>query len=143
MITHESYRDENGWLSPEDVVRSGEGYVRRDNGQPVQLGRLEKMSKSKRNTVSPTAIIERFGADTARWFVLSDSPPERDMEWTESGVAASARFGQRLYRLVQAVATQVPQNAAFAEGGRSLRQATHRSIKAVTEALENLRQMWR
>ena len=136
MITHESYRDAGGWLAPEDVVRSGEGYVRRDNGEPVQLGRSEKMSKSKRNTVSPTAIIERFGADTARWFVLSDSPPERDMEWTEAGVAASARFGQRLYRLVQNVAASVPQDAAFAEGGRSLRQATHRTIKAVTEALE-------
>lgn len=135
MITHESYRDENGWLAPEDVVRSGEGYVRRDNGGPVQLGRLEKMSKSKRNTVSPVAIIERFGADTARWFVLSDSPPERDMEWTESGVAASARFGQRLYRLVQASRARclrvplLPKVGAATSGDASHDQGRYRSAR--------------
>ena len=105
MVNHESYRDADGnWLYPEEVERRGDGAVRRDNGAPVTIGRVEKMSKSKRNTVAPVAIIERFGADTARWFVLSDSPPERDMEWTESGVAASARFLQRLFRLVRAVA---------------------------------------
>ncbi|MCQ9155920.1 leucine--tRNA ligase [Acidomonas methanolica] len=137
MITHESYRDAGGWLAPEDVEKRGDGMVRRDNGLPVTVGRSEKMSKSKRNTVSPTAIVERFGADTARWFVLSDSPPERDMEWTEAGVAAAARFGQRLFRLVAGVAARDGAASAHGPGGEELRRATHRTIAAVTEALES------
>ncbi|KXV52994.1 leucyl-tRNA synthetase, partial [Gluconobacter japonicus] len=136
MVTHESYKDASGWLYPEEVERRGEQVVRRDNGTPVQVGRSEKMSKSKRNTVSPVEIIERFGADTARWFVLSDSPPERDMEWTASGVAAAARFGQRLHRLVSAVAGADAIDSVHGAAGNDLRRVTHRTIAAVTEALE-------
>ncbi|NPD69508.1 leucine--tRNA ligase [Lichenicola cladoniae] len=140
MVNHESYRDPDGtWLHPEEIDRSSTGAVRRDNGAAVQVGRVEKMSKSKRNTVSPEAIIDRFGADTARWFVLSDSPPERDMEWTEAGVAGAARFTQRLFRLVGAVAADTHPSAApesFGEPADTLRRATHRTIAAVTEALE-------
>ena len=77
--------------------------VQRDTGEPVTVGRVEAMSKSKRNTVDPGAIIARFGADTARWFILSDNPPERDMEWTEAGVAGAFRFTQRLFRLAEAL----------------------------------------
>ena len=140
MVTHESYRDDDGtWLYPEEVERTAAGATRRDSGAPVVVGRIEKMSKSRRNTISPTAIIERFGADTARWFVLSDSPPERDMEWTEAGAAAASRFTQRLYRLVLAVADRdaaagMPDN--FSQAADTLRRATHRGIAAVTEALE-------
>jgi len=136
MVTHESYRDSSGWLYPEDVERAGDGMVRRDTGAAVTVGRSEKMSKSKRNTVSPVAIIERYGADTARWFVLSDSPPERDMEWTEAGVAASARFGQRLYRLVHAAASATGDEAGSCEAADELKRAVHRTIAAVTEALD-------
>ncbi|MBS1089243.1 leucine--tRNA ligase [Gluconobacter wancherniae] len=136
MVTHESYRDEKGWLYPEEVERRGEDVVRRDNGATVKVGRSEKMSKSKRNTVSPVAIIEKFGADTARWFVLSDSPPERDMEWTASGVAAAARFGQRVHRLVSSVAVRDAVDARHEAAGDDLRRVTHRTIAAVTEALE-------
>ena len=136
MVTHESYRDEKGWLYPEEVERRGEDVVRRDNGATVKVGRSEKMSKSKRNTVSPVAIIEKFGADTARWFVLSDSPPERDMEWTASGVAAAARFGQRVHRLVSSVAARDAVDAGHEAAGDDLRRVTHRTIAAVTEALE-------
>jgi leucyl-tRNA synthetase len=94
------------------------------------------MSKSRRNTVDPDAIIGRFGADTARWFILSDNPPERDMEWTDSGVAGASRFTQRAWRMV-AGAVLPPPGTAVAEGiARDLRRATHRSIAAVTEALE-------
>ena len=71
--------------------------MHRETGEPVVVGRVEAMSKSKRNTVDPEAIITRYGADTARWFILSDNPPERDMEWTEAGVAGGYRFTQRLY----------------------------------------------
>ncbi|MEE8657502.1 Leucine--tRNA ligase [Acetobacteraceae bacterium EV16G] len=136
MITHESYRDASGWLSPEDVRREGNRVVRRDNGAPVTIGRSEKMSKSKRNTVSPTEIIARYGADTARWFVLSDSPPERDIEWTEAGIAASHRFIQKLHRLITHIAENDAPDASHAPGGRALRQVTHRTIAAVTQAME-------
>ena len=71
------------------------------DGSPVEVGRSEKMSKSKKNVVDPTQIIETYGADTARWFMLSDSPPERDLEWTEAGVEGAWRFTQRLWRLVE------------------------------------------
>ena len=108
--------------------------------EPVTVGRIEAMSKSKRNTVDPGAIIDRYGADTARWFILSDNPPDRDMEWTESGVAGAYRFTQRLYRLAESVAAAGPITAGAADesstAGRSLRRATHRTIAAVTEALD-------
>src|ERR1700743_1151471 len=76
--------------------------------QPGTLGGVEAMSKSKRNPIDPGAIITRYGADTARWFILSDNPPDRDMEWTESGVAGAYRFTQRLYRLAEGIAAGGP-----------------------------------
>ena len=141
MVNHESYRDADGtWLYPEEVERRSNGAVRRDTGGAVTIGRVEKMSKSRRNTVAPSAIIERYGADTARWFVLSDSPPERDMEWTEAGVAGAARFGQRLFRLVATVAASGDTQAAapdiVPEAADRMRRATHRTIASVTEALD-------
>ncbi len=90
------------------------------------------MSKSRRNTVDPEAIISRYGADTARWFILSDNPPERDMEWTEAGVAGAFRFTQRLFRLVENLGPGAEGDAA-----QGLRRVTHRTIAAVTEALES------
>jgi leucyl-tRNA synthetase len=98
------------------------------------------MSKSKRKTIDPGAIIDRYGADTARWFILSDNPPERDMEWTEAGVAGAYRFTQRLYRLAESIAAgpRAPLGGEESSApARSLRRATHRTIAAVTEALES------
>ena len=140
MVTHASFRGEDGrWLYPEEVDQAADGRaVHRDTGEPVTIGRVEAMSKSKRNTVDPGAIIDRYGADTARWFILSDNPPDRDMEWTESGVAGCYRFAQRLARLAEAVGVTgddiIP--AAFSPAARDLRRATHRTIAGVTEALE-------
>jgi leucyl-tRNA synthetase len=113
----------------------------RAGGAAVTIGRVEAMSKSKRNTVDPGAIISRYGADTARWFILSDNPPERDMEWTEAGVAGAYRFTQRLFRLVEAVASGVGRASetptdSLSAPALTLRRATHRTIAAVTEALE-------
>ncbi|MCX7931245.1 MAG: leucine--tRNA ligase [Rhodovarius sp.] len=138
MVTHESYKGADGrWLYPEEVIKRPDGTaIHRDTGEPVTIGRVEAMSKSKRNTVDPGAIIDRYGADTARWFILSDNPPERDMEWSEAGVAGAARFIQRLYRLVLG-ALPLPEGAAETPASRRLRQATHRAIAAVTEALES------
>ncbi len=140
MVTHESYRSTTGpngaWLYPDEVIKQPDGSaLHRDTGDPVVIGRVEAMSKSKRNTVDPEAIIARYGADTARWFILSDNPPDRDMEWTEAGAAGAFRFTQRVYRLVDTFGDAPagePTDAA-----RALRRVTHRTIAAVSEALDN------
>jgi len=145
MVQHESYKGVDGrWLYPEDVefaAAADGGRVAKVKGtnEPVTIGRVEAMSKSKRNTVDPGAIIGRYGADTARWFILSDNPPERDMEWTESGVAGAFRFTQRIWRLAQAAlpALAAPDAPLDVAGpARKLRRVTHRTIAAVTEALD-------
>jgi leucyl-tRNA synthetase len=140
MVTHASYRAEDGrWLYPDEVEPVPGGFRERGTGEGVTVGRVEKMSKSKCNTVAPAPIIARFGADTVRWFVLSDNPPDRDVEWTEAGVQACARFVQRLVRLVAAIGTQGIEHAGAAlelgPAGRALTRALHRTTAAVTEAL--------
>ncbi len=139
MVTHASYRRQDGtWLYPDEVTVADGRAVTRDTGEPVTVGRVEAMSKSKRNTIDPGRIIDRYGADTARWYILSDNPPERDMEWTESGVAGAFRFVQRLYRLALAIGPGVlgPAPSSFGSAALALRRATHRTIDAVTEALD-------
>jgi leucyl-tRNA synthetase len=140
MVTHASFRATDGsWLYPDEVEMQPDGTAHhRGTGEPVTVGRVEAMSKSKRNTVDPGAIIARFGADTARWFILADNPPERDMEWTEAGVSGAWRFIQRVYRLANSA--RDPGGAWPADpapAARALRQTTHRTIAAVTDALEN------
>jgi leucyl-tRNA synthetase len=139
MVTHESYKDADGnWLYPDEVTKHADGSATAADGRAVTVGRIEKMSKSKRNTVDPGVIIARFGADAARWFVLSDNPPERDVEWTETGALGAARFVQRIYRLAETIAAEprMDKPAAFSAEAKKLRQLTHRSIAAVSEALE-------
>ena len=140
MVTHESYKGADGrWLYPEEVERGPDGTARHvETGEPVEVGRIEAMSKSKRNTVDPAEIIARFGADTARWFILSDNPPDRDIQWTENGVAGASRFIQRVYRLATAISRVPcpPTAEAMVPAAVKLRRATHRAIAAVTEALE-------
>ena len=140
MVTHESYRGADGrWLYPDEIVRQADGgLLHGTTGELVSVGRIEAMSKSRRNTVDPGAIVNRYGADTARWFILSDNPPERDMEWTEAGVVGAHRFVQRLYRLAEADGTELPaEPAIFGAAAMALRRATHRTIAAVTTALES------
>ena len=141
MVTHESYKSADGaWLYPEEVSRRQDGVmVQRDTGAEVVVGRIEAMSKSKRNTIDPAHIIARYGADTARWFILSDNPPERDIEWTEAGVLGAYRFTQRLFRLAENAefeAGEMP--AEFGPAARALRRLTHRTIEAMTDAVELL-----
>jgi len=143
MVQHESYRGADGrWLYPEEVEfgTAADGTrtaTLKGGNEPVTIGRVEAMSKSKRNTVDPGAIIAKYGADTARWFILSDNPPDRDMEWTESGVAGAYRFTQRVFRMVEAALPALPPAGTAPEAeGRALRRATHRCIAAVTEALD-------
>ena len=142
MICHETYEDEAGnWLSPDQVKPDEDGKVVTLDGGPVIRGRVEKMSKSKKNTVDPEAIIDAHGADAARWFMLSDSPPERDMEWTDAGIDGASRFCQRAWRVVseiagQGIAAGTPLPAAFGAEAMALRRRTHKAIKAVTADIE-------
>jgi leucyl-tRNA synthetase len=150
MVLHESYKDDAGkWLYPEEVDRQPDGTaLHAATRRPIEVGRKEVMSKSKKNVVPPARIIEAYGADTARWFVLSDSPPERDMEWTEAGVEGAWRFTQRLWRIVTGWIEAHPSlkspgdAAAFAAVGgpaEALRRATHKAIAGVTDDIEKFR----
>jgi leucyl-tRNA synthetase len=104
MVTHQTYQDASGnWLTPEQVRREGEVWKIIDSGEPATAGRIEKMSKSKKNVVDPDDIVDQYGADAVRWFMLSDSPPERDLEWSEAGIEGCWRFVQRLWRLTQSI----------------------------------------
>ncbi|GAB4363013.1 MAG: leucine--tRNA ligase [Kiloniellaceae bacterium] len=146
MVCHETYRDADGkWLFPEQVEKTAEGAARLvDGGAPVTVGRAEKMSKSKRNVVDPESIISTYGADTARWFMLSDSPPERDMEWTDAGVEGAWRFSQRLWRLVsenldRLPAKDAPMPGALSETALELRRTVHKTVAACGDDLEQFR----
>jgi leucyl-tRNA synthetase len=149
MVVHETYRTLSGApAAPAEVKIEGAGDGRRatlaQTGEPVEIGPIEKMSKSKRNTVDPDDIIGMFGADTARWFMLSDSPPERDVIWTEEGVQGAWRFVQRLWRLVNeavefshdAPAARPP---AFSDIALQVRKTAHRALARVSEDVERLR----
>jgi len=133
MVTHETYFSlDDRWLTPDEVeVGKGGGLIERATGAAVHLGRVEKMSKSKKNTVDPEPILDRYGADAVRWFMLSDSPPERDLEWSESGIEGAARFVQRVWRLAMAPAGSDGEDKA-------LLRKLHRTIAAVGEAIEGL-----
>jgi leucyl-tRNA synthetase len=144
MVCHETYKDSGGkWLYPESVVKLADGSAAHaETRAPVTVGRSESMSKSKRNVVDPGAIIDAYGADTARWFMLSDSPPERDMEWTSAGVEGAWRFTQRLWRMLQDAlprlgAAGAPPPATLGEAAVRLRQATHKTIAGITQDIEN------
>ena len=108
---------------------------------PVSIGAIEKMSKSKRNTVDPDDIISTFGADTARWFMLSDSPPERDVIWTEEGVQGAARFVQRLWRVVCDIASLEDGHTALhsEQSALAIRKAAHRALARTEDDVERLR----
>ncbi|RSV18216.1 leucine--tRNA ligase [Sphingomonas sp. ABOLG] len=132
MVTHETYKSSDGrWLSPGEI----EDGIEVSTGQPVTVGRVEKMSKSKKNTVDPEPIVDQYGADAVRWFMLSDSPPERDLEWSENGIEGAWRFIQRLWRLVASEG-----GGSAADGGEDigLRKTAHRTVKGVADAIEGL-----
>ncbi|MBL8806857.1 MAG: leucine--tRNA ligase [Rhodospirillales bacterium] len=146
MVCHESYKSAEGkWLYPEEIERKADGsVVETATGRPVTVGRREVMSKSKKNVVAPARIIDEYGADTARLFMLSDSPPERDLEWSEAGVDGAYRFIQRLWRDV--TEPDVPFAAKGASRPATLDpkadaalRAVHKTIAGVSENLENFR----
>ena len=144
MVCHETYRTEDGaWVEPADVEKRAGNAYQRGTDIPVIIGSSEKMSKSKKNVIAPESIIDAFGADTIRWFMLSDTPPERDIEWTQEGAEGCWRFVQRIHRLVTEAGELPPAGAkppAESSGADlELRRATHRAIAAVTDDLNGLR----
>ncbi|MGJ8536263.1 MAG: leucine--tRNA ligase [Parasphingopyxis sp.] len=132
MVTHETYQMGDGsWLSPDEVTREGDDWVHIEHGEPVTAGRVEKMSKSKKNVVDPDPIVDQYGADAVRWFMLSDSPPERDLPWSEAGIEGSWRFTQRLWRLID--------GRESGEGeDRALDRKLHQTIAGIGEDIEAL-----
>lgn len=144
MVNHETYKSLDGrWLEPVAIEKSGDGYIERETGQAVIVGRSEKMSKAKKNVVDPTDIVDQYGADAVRWFMVSDSPPERDLAWSENGIEGAWRFTNRVFRLVMegwpAVAEShlaLPATLDVASG--KLRQTTHRTIAGVSADIEAL-----
>ena len=134
MVTHETYKHGDGsWLSPDEVEKNGADWAVITDGSPVTTGRVEKMSKSKKNVVDPDPIIEQYGADAVRFFMLSDSPPERDLPWSEAGIEGSWRFVQRLWRLFITVAD----NADKGED-KTLRRKLHQTVAGVAGDVEAL-----
>ncbi len=133
MVTHETFRDASGqWLEPAAVERRGDQWVVAATGAPAIPGRAEKMSKSKKNVVDPDAIIDRFGADAVRWFMLSDSPPERDLAWSLGGIEGASRFVHRLWRIAR-LATEAAEGEDMA-----LRRLAHRTVHGITADIERL-----
>ena len=138
MVTHETYtrtNPENGqpiWFAPGEVERSADGATLKSDGAPVEIGRVIKMSKSKKNVVDPDEIVATYGADAIRWFMLSDSPPERDLPWSEAGIEGCWRFVQRLWRLFGQY------DAAATGEDKALERKTHQTIAAIAADIEAL-----
>jgi leucyl-tRNA synthetase len=143
MVCHETYKDEAGnWVQPVDIEKRDGGTYLKGTETEVTVGSSEKMSKSKKNTIAPMGMIDVFGADAIRWFMLSDSPPERDVDWSEAGAEGCWKFVQRIHRLVTETEGLPPTGAKIGDvsgAALELRQATHRAIAAVTEDLAALR----
>ncbi|MDE2182284.1 MAG: leucine--tRNA ligase [Alphaproteobacteria bacterium] len=140
MVCHETYKDAEGnWLAPDQIEKRDGSAFLKQTGAPVTVGPSEKMSKSKKNVVAPETIIDIFGADTIRWFMLSDTPPERDIEWTDEGADSCWKFVQRIWRVTSEAEGLPPPGTPAAGEVHELRRATHRAIAAVTEELAGLR----
>ena len=148
MVCHQTYRHPDGqWLFPSEVTKTeGEQWVLTEDNSPIDAGRIEKMSKSKRNVVDPEFIIQQYGADTARLFMMSDSPPERDMEWTNSGVEGASRFINKIWRLslgqdvtrpLAAKDSAMP--ADLDEVSKKVIGETHKTIAGITEDIDRFR----
>jgi leucyl-tRNA synthetase len=138
MVTHETYQSAAGkWLYPQEIIRHADGRITTEQGEEVTVGRTQKMSKSKHNTVDPRAIIEQYGADTARLFMMSDSPPERDLEWTDAGIEGAWRYVSRLWRMaVECSATDALDVSTLDDTALTTYRHIHKTIHAVCSTIE-------
>ncbi len=141
MITHRVFQDQNNqYMFPTDVLQEKDQWVKQSDGTPIKAGAIIKMSKSKKNVVDPAEIVEGYGADAARFFVLSDSPPDKDLEWTAAGIDGAWRFVNKVWRQVTQNLDHLPDISTSApeisDNALKLRQATHYAIAEFTRSLE-------
>jgi len=138
MVCHETYKDpDNNWISPEEIENiDGKKYLKKDRSKLITTGPSESMSKSKKNTIDPENIILNYGADSARLFILSDSPPEKDVQWSEEGIISSFKFIQKLWNLNEKITDQI-QKDHKKDNDTELEKYTNKFLKKITDNLEN------
>ena len=138
MVCHETYKDhENNWVSPEDIETiEGKKYIKGDRSNEIKVGPSESMSKSKKNTIDPENIISNYGADAARLFILSDSPPEKDVQWSEEGISSSFKFIQKLWNLNLKILGECKKNH-LKDTDNELEKYTNKFLRDVTKNLED------
>ena len=138
MVCHETYKDpENNWISPDEItVKDGKKVLKKDNSIEIKVGPIESMSKSKRNTIDPEKIIDAYGADSVRLFILSDSPPEKDVQWSEEGIISSFKFIQKLWSLHLKILEEIGKKHKK-DTGKNLLKFTHMFVKKITKNLNN------
>jgi len=141
MVCHQTYKDENdNWIFPKDIKRINEQFFTIDENKIVSVGRIEKMSKSKKNVIDPNSIINKFGSDTARFFILSDSPPQRDMEWTDEGVEGASKFLNKVWNLINEDDYSIipfKKVEHSDEDDFKIFSSTYKTIKNVTQAIDD------
>jgi leucyl-tRNA synthetase len=138
MVCHETYTDKNNnWVSPDEMIsKDGKKYLKKDTTQVIKVGPSESMSKSKKNTIDPENIINNYGADSVRLFILSDSPPEKDVQWSEEGIIASFKFIQKLWSLNEKILEEIKKDNTK-DKGVELTKFTNKFIKKISNNLEN------
>ena len=138
MVCHETYKDmDNNWVSPDEIIsQDGKKYLKKNPSVTIKVGPSESMSKSKKNTVDPENIINHYGADSVRLFILSDSPPEKDVQWSEEGIIASFKFIQKLWSLNNRIKEEIDKNHKE-DINTELTKYTNKFIKKISDNLEN------
>ena len=138
MVCHETYKDKNNnWVSPEDTVTiNGNKYLKENNSEEITIGASDSMSKSKKNTIDPENIIELYGADAVRLFILSDSPPEKDVQWSDEGIISSYKFIQKLWALHNSILIEINKDHKQ-DKSNEIDKYTNKFIKKITNNLDN------